>query len=77
MLQTYQYYSLPVCHPDQIKFRTLTLGEVLDGDRMAESLYDIRFKENVGEKSLCTMKINAKDRDHVSGYCYFVLLCAQ
>ena len=27
-----------------MKFRSLTLGEVLDGDRMAESLYEINFK---------------------------------
>ena len=27
----------------QIEHKSLTLGEVLDGDRMALSLYDIRF----------------------------------
>ena len=43
--ETYHYYSLPVCHPDKIVHRTLTLGEVLDGDRMAESKYKIKFGE--------------------------------
>ncbi len=28
----------------QVVFRSLTLGEVLEGDRMAESLYDLRFQ---------------------------------
>ena len=105
--ETYHYYSLPVCHPDQVQtdssyfqralsswrsssfffltiqletkifncarfgtpfefrvvwqnltapvhksnlfqivHRSLTLGEVLEGDRMAAALYDIKFRGN-------------------------------
>lgn len=28
----------------QVEHRSLTLGEVLDGDRMAKAMYDIKFK---------------------------------
>ncbi|KAJ8321887.1 hypothetical protein KUTeg_000358 [Tegillarca granosa] len=42
--ETYHYYQLPVCRPEKIEHKSLTLGEVLDGDRMALSLYDINFK---------------------------------
>lgn len=37
-----QYVDVP-----QIEHRSLTLGEVLDGDRMAVSLYDIGFKGRI------------------------------
>lgn len=40
--ETYHYYSLPVCRPERIHHKPLTLGEVLDGDRMAYSLYEIK-----------------------------------
>eukprot|EP00050_Salpingoeca_kvevrii_P007528 m.296863 g.296863 ORF g.296863 m.296863 type:complete len:593 (+) comp13477_c0_seq1:41-1819(+) len=76
--ETYHYYSLPVCHPDKIVFRSLTLGEVLDGDRMAESLYDIRFRENVQNRELCTLSLSNKDlvkfRDAVEDLYYFEFL---
>lgn len=42
--ETYHYYQLPVCRPQQVVHKRLTLGEVLDGDRMAESMYEIKFK---------------------------------
>lgn len=51
--ETYHYYSLPVCRPDEIKHRSLTLGEVLDGDRMAYSLYNVEFKKDKTDEQLC------------------------
>ncbi|XP_006036573.1 transmembrane 9 superfamily member 1 isoform X1 [Alligator sinensis] len=56
--ETYHYYQLPVCSPEKIQHKSLTLGEVLDGDRMAESLYQIRFRENVEKRTLCEMKLS-------------------
>ncbi|XP_015261849.1 PREDICTED: transmembrane 9 superfamily member 1, partial [Gekko japonicus] len=56
--ETYHYYQLPVCSPVNIRHKSLTLGEVLDGDRMAESMYEIRFRENVDKKVLCDMKLS-------------------
>ena len=34
-------YAMLLC--DQIQPKSLTLGEVLDGDRMALSLYELHF----------------------------------
>lgn len=63
--ETYHYYQLPVCSPEKIRHKSLTLGEVLDGDRMAESLYQIRFRENVEKRTLCEMKLSP---DQVAPY---------
>ena len=59
--ETYHYYSLPVCRPSKIEHRSLTLGEVLDGDRMAVSMYHINFKENFERKEVCTVKLQQED----------------
>ncbi|KAK2147230.1 hypothetical protein LSH36_563g03039 [Paralvinella palmiformis] len=73
--ETYHYYQLPVCHPDKIEHKSLTLGEVLDGDRMAVSLYDIKFKEDVDNKLLCKAKLSDPDlttlRDAIEDLYYF------
>ena len=45
----------------QIEHRSLTLGEVLDGDRMAISLYDIKFKESFDQKELCKLVLKSED----------------
>ena len=45
----------------QVEHRSLTLGEVLDGDRMAVSMYNISFKKNFDLKSLCTIELEEKD----------------
>ncbi|XP_064416458.1 transmembrane 9 superfamily member 1 [Latimeria chalumnae] len=56
--ETYHYYQLPVCRPMEIRHKSLSLGEVLDGDRMAESLYEIKFRENAEQKTLCELKLS-------------------
>ncbi|XP_029436885.1 transmembrane 9 superfamily member 1 [Rhinatrema bivittatum] len=57
--ETYHYYQLPVCSPKEIRHKSLTLGEVLDGDRMAESMYKIHFRQNMDNVPLCEMKLDA------------------
>ncbi|KAG8455382.1 hypothetical protein GDO86_001541 [Hymenochirus boettgeri] len=56
--ETYHFYQLPVCAPQQIRHKSLTLGEVLDGDRMAESMYRISFQKNMEKETLCEMKLS-------------------
>lgn len=63
--ETYHYYSLPVCRPDKVEHRSLTLGEVLDGDRMAVAMYDIKFNQNVKDIVLCTESLKLKDIDEL------------
>ena len=59
--ETYHYYSLPVCRPDKVEHRSLTLGEVLKGDRMAVAMYKIAFKKSVADVELCTQNLNEED----------------
>ena len=59
--ETYHYYSLPVCRPDKIQHKSLTLGEVLDGDRMAYSMYEINFLKDVENKLLCKVHLEEKE----------------
>lgn len=58
--ETYHYYSLPVCRPDRVRHRSLSLGEVLDGDRMAESLYRIAFRKDHSRRQLCQLQLDAQ-----------------
>lgn len=73
--ETYHYYSLPVCRPGKVEHRSLTLGEVLDGDRMAKALYDIKFTQNIENAKLCTVELNQKDlhtlKDAIEDLYYF------
>ena len=60
--QTYQYYDFPFCRsPEGVKRERTDLGEVLGGDRLAKSPYEIEFgidKENV---DLCTQFLERKE----------------
>ncbi|XP_053651003.2 transmembrane 9 superfamily member 1 [Cherax quadricarinatus] len=59
--ETYHYYQLPVCRPKIIEHKSLTLGEVLDGDRMAKSDYKIRYKENIQNRKLCDLILSEQE----------------
>ena len=39
----YEYYSLPYCRPARIISSAENLGEVLRGDRIVNSKYQVRF----------------------------------
>jgi transmembrane 9 superfamily member 1 len=39
----------------------LTLGEVLDGDRMAKSMFKISFRQNIDFTELCDVKLTKSD----------------
>lgn len=41
----YDYYSLPFCRPKMIEESAENLGEVLSGDRIENSLYDVFIKQ--------------------------------
>lgn len=40
----YDYYSLPYCRPEKITPFAENLGEVLRGDRIENSLYEIQMR---------------------------------
>eukprot|EP00505_MAST-04D_sp_SCG-Rhode-Island_P001055 Stramenopile-MAST_4_protein_1055 len=58
----YKYYSLKFCEPDGgIKDMAENLGEVLSGDRIENSKYELIMGKNEYCKVLCTMKLSEKD----------------
>ncbi|EDV33119.1 uncharacterized protein Dana_GF23049 [Drosophila ananassae] len=56
----YQYYSLRFCYPKNgtLIFKSENLGEVLRGDRIVNTPYDVRMNQQVNCRLLC----NQKDR---------------
>lgn len=52
----------PGDHP-QIRHASLSLGEVLAGDRKAVSDYSIGFLESFDERTLCTVDLGQKEVD--------------
>lgn len=50
---SYEYYRLPFCQPDVIKKSAENLGELLTGNRIENSPYDIKFLQNEECKLLC------------------------
>ncbi|KAF5823277.1 putative nonaspanin (TM9SF) [Helianthus annuus] len=55
--ETYQYYDLPFCHPDQVIPKKETLGEVLNGDRLTNTLYNLNFRDDKVDQLLCYKKL--------------------
>lgn len=54
----YGYYTLPYCRPENIKQRVENLGEILAGDGIENSAYEIKMKVNETCKVLCQKKIS-------------------
>nr|GEU89147.1 nonaspanin [Tanacetum cinerariifolium] len=73
--ETYQYYDLMFCHPGQVIPKKETLGEVLNGDRLTNTVYELRFREDEVEQVLCNKKLKIDDitkfRDAVMNDFYF------
>ena len=61
--ETYQHYDLPFCLPadNQIGYKSEDLGEVLEGDRLVGTPYDISFRVDRDNESLCKKTLNSKD----------------
>lgn len=59
----YGYYTLPYCKPAQIQESVENLGEILAGDMIENSPYEIRMKENVTCKVLCKQALETEHKD--------------
>lgn len=57
----YDYYSLPFCRPAKIQEENENLGEILSGDRIETSLYQIEMSIVSFCKILCRTKLGASD----------------
>mmetsp|Transcript_68941 Transcript_68941/g.135482 ORF Transcript_68941/g.135482 Transcript_68941/m.135482 type:complete len:641 (+) Transcript_68941:77-1999(+) len=57
----YSYYDLPFCRPKHAKQTSENLGEVLEGDTIKSSLYELEMKVPDGCKILCKKNHNKAD----------------
>jgi len=54
--ETYRYYDFPYCQPDVVMPHIMTMGQVLRGDRLVNSLYKMYFKRHVPRTVVCNRK---------------------
>ncbi|CAE7735943.1 TMN8 [Symbiodinium sp. KB8] len=59
----YGYYTLPFCKPDSVVESVENLGEILAGDLIENSPFDLRMGENEKCKMLCKKPLEAADKD--------------
>mmetsp|Transcript_128304 Transcript_128304/g.256254 ORF Transcript_128304/g.256254 Transcript_128304/m.256254 type:complete len:618 (-) Transcript_128304:142-1995(-) len=58
----YRYYVLPYCAPTEIHVAAESLGEILLGDSIENSLYDIKMNVNASCAKLCERKLSPSDK---------------
>lgn len=51
---TYDYYSLPVCKPETIEREKENIGQILVGDRIMNSNYELKLGQDTRCNVLCT-----------------------
>jgi len=56
----YEYYTLPYCKPDTVKKKVENIGEILTGDIIETSPYEIYMLQQESCKTLCTVKLKPK-----------------
>ncbi|KAG5248484.1 transmembrane superfamily member [Salix suchowensis] len=58
--ETYNYYSLPFCHPssDDATHKWGGLGEVLGGNELIDSQVDMKFGKNVDKAVICHLELD-------------------
>jgi len=59
----YGYYTLPYCKPDNVKQRVENLGEILAGDGIKNSPYELKMRVNESCKVLCKKKMAKQPRN--------------
>jgi MFS family permease len=60
--ETYRYYQLPFCQPRSVVYEEADLGQVLKGDRLANSLYDLRFKDPRNKVVICHHSLDGEQQ---------------
>uniref|UniRef100_A0A8C5N436 Transmembrane 9 superfamily member n=1 Tax=Gouania willdenowi TaxID=441366 RepID=A0A8C5N436_GOUWI len=52
----YEYYSLPFCKPQHVVYKGENLGEVLRGDRIVNTLYNVKVNKDKQCEMVCNKK---------------------
>uniref|UniRef100_A0A7S1G5G4 Transmembrane 9 superfamily member n=1 Tax=Bicosoecida sp. CB-2014 TaxID=1486930 RepID=A0A7S1G5G4_9STRA len=63
--ETYPYYSLPFCAPDNLASEKHELGELLSGDRKVNSKIDLRFRVRDTWREVCDIVL---ERENVAKF---------
>eukprot|EP00927_Polykrikos_kofoidii_P071047 TRINITY_DN67383_c0_g1_i1.p1 TRINITY_DN67383_c0_g1~~TRINITY_DN67383_c0_g1_i1.p1 ORF type:complete len:626 (+),score=71.18 TRINITY_DN67383_c0_g1_i1:68-1879(+) len=61
--ETYRYYDLPFCQPAVIMPRFMSLGQILRGDRLENSLYDMKFTQTVSRTVVCNKTLTEAEHE--------------
>ncbi|GMP25586.1 hypothetical protein CsSME_00002383 [Camellia sinensis var. sinensis] len=73
--ETYRYFDLPFCMPDDIKEKREALGEVLNGDRLVSAPYKLDFLVDKDSEIVCKKHLSKEEvaqfRNAVSKDYYF------
>jgi len=59
----YRYYVLPYCQPAVIQDSVENLGEILAGDRVENSAYEVQMKKNISCRQLCNLQLSKEQKD--------------
>jgi len=59
----YDYYTLPFCRPEKIQESVENLGEILAGDSIENSPYQISMAKNEGCKTLCKRTLTNAEKE--------------
>jgi len=59
----YSYYALPYCRPKEVRKRIENLGEILAGDDIQNSPYQLRMLKNETCKVLCNNKLTEEHKE--------------
>ncbi|KAK1387161.1 Transmembrane 9 superfamily member [Heracleum sosnowskyi] len=59
--ETYRYFDLPFCLPDDVKEKREALGEVLNGDRLVSAPYILDFLMDKESEVVCRKRLTKKE----------------
>ncbi|XP_047089980.1 transmembrane 9 superfamily member 3-like [Lolium rigidum] len=59
--ETYRYFDLPFCSPEEVKEKKEALGEVLNGDRLVDAPYKLNFRTDHDSKAVCSKRLTKED----------------
>eukprot|EP01116_Phalansterium_solitarium_P004252 TRINITY_DN151_c0_g1_i1.p1 TRINITY_DN151_c0_g1~~TRINITY_DN151_c0_g1_i1.p1 ORF type:complete len:593 (+),score=230.48 TRINITY_DN151_c0_g1_i1:180-1958(+) len=73
--ETYEFYDLPFCRPNEVQHKHHSLGDDFTGDHHMGALYDIRFEVPTHWAPLCKVHLMPdgvkKFKDAIDKYYYF------
>ncbi|KAI4365802.1 hypothetical protein MLD38_021759 [Melastoma candidum] len=59
--ETYRYFDLPYCSPDDVKDKKEALGEVLNGDRLVSAPYKLEFMKDKDVQVVCSKDLSKEE----------------